>query len=58
MGFGLGEEVDESVRAIAVQGLEIYAGGSFQNADDIEKADNIARWGTPIAFTYVPLVVR
>jgi hypothetical protein len=58
VGYGLGEGAGESVSAVAVQGLEIYAGGAFHNADDNEKADNIARYGTPIKLTYLPLVRR
>jgi hypothetical protein len=40
----LGPGLDDTVRAIAVSGTDVYVGGGFTNAGGIEEADYIARW--------------
>jgi len=43
IGSGSGA-ITGDVRAIAVDGTDVYVGGNFQNADNIPAADFIARW--------------
>ena len=54
--FGLGNGLDDTVFALAVQGSDVYSGGIFKAAVDTNfdanLVDNIARWNTSAGVWY------
>ena len=54
----LGSRLGSMVRAIEVVGSELYVGGQFNDAGDVDEADSIARWGTAMHAVFLPAILR